>query len=123
MSVALVIEDNEDNQVLICALLQRGGYQTCVAPNGLLGVQMALELQPDLIILDIQLPDIDGTEVLRRIRAAGAHGRMPVIAMTSYAMTGDRARLLEAGCSGYIEKPIDTRRVLNQISAILKEPQ
>lgn len=123
MSVALVIEDNEDNQVLICALLVRAGYQTRIAPNGLLGVQMARELQPDLIILDIQLPDIDGTEVLRRIRATGVHGQMPVIAMTSYAMTGDRARLLAAGCDGYIEKPIDTRRVLNQISAILKESQ
>lgn len=121
MSLALIIEDNEDNQVLICALLARAGYQTRVAPNGLLGVEMALTLQPDLVILDIQLPDIDGTEVLHRIRAGGARGQMPVIAMTSYAMAGDRARLLAAGCTGYIEKPIDTRRVLGQISTILGE--
>ena len=103
MSVALVIEDNEDNQILICALLERGGYETRVAPSGLSGVQMALEIQPDLIILDIQLPDMEGTEVLRRIRASGDAGQMPVIAMTSYAMSGDRARLLAAGCTGYIE--------------------
>ena len=121
MSVALVIEDNEDNQILICALLERGGYETRVAPNGLSGVQMALEIQPDLIILDIQLPDMEGTEVLRRIRASGDAGQMPVIAMTSYAMSGDRARLLAAGCTGYIEKPIDPRRVLTQISDLLKE--
>lgn len=120
MTIALVIEDNEDNQVLICALLERHGYQTQIAANGLLGVQMALDLQPGLIILDIQLPDFDGLEVLRRIRASGVRGQMPVIAMTSYAMAGDRARLMAAGCTGYIEKPIDPSRVLAQIEAILK---
>ncbi len=121
MTTALVIEDNEDNQVLICALLERHGYQTQIAGNGLLGVQMALDGQPNLIILDIQLPDIDGVEVLRRIRASGAQGQMPVIAMTSYAMAGDRERLLAAGCTGYIEKPIDPRHVLAQIGTILGE--
>lgn len=120
MNMALIIEDNEDNQVLTAALLERGGYATCTAATGIEGVEMALALRPDLIILDIQLPDIDGTEVLRRIRAAETGGRIPVIAMTSYAMTGDRERLLEAGCTGYIEKPIDPHRVLGQIRAILE---
>ncbi len=121
MKTALIIEDNEDNRVLISALLTRGGYQTRIATNGTVGVDLALALRPDLIILDIQLPDIDGTEVLRRIRGSEANGSIPIIAMTSYAMTGDRERLLAAGCTGYIEKPIDPRRVLEQIRAILTQ--
>ncbi len=119
MKTALIIEDNDDNQVLIAALLTRGGYQTRIAATGTEGVDMALALRPDLIILDIQLPDIDGTEVLRRIRGSESNGSIPIIAMTSYAMTGDRERLLTAGCTGYIEKPIDPHRVLEQIDAIL----
>lgn len=120
---ALIIEDNEDNLVLISALLQRGGYRTIGAITGQAGIDAALKERPDLIILDIQLPDMNGVEVLRTIRASEVDGSVPIIAMTSYAMAGDRERLLAAGCTGYIEKPIDPARVLDQIHAILEQAQ
>lgn len=118
----LVVEDNEDNMVLITMLLQKAGYETIWADTGLKGVQMALEKEPDFVILDIQLPDIDGTEVLKRIRALDTDAAgIPIIAITSYAMSGDREKLLAAGCNGYIEKPIDPMRVISQIRAIVGE--
>ncbi len=80
---------------------------------------MALKQRPDFIILDIQLPDIDGMEVLRRIRASEIGDSIPVIAVTSFAMAGDRERLLAAGCDDYIEKPIDPQRVISQIRRII----
>lgn len=120
---ALIIEDNEDNLVLISALLQRGGYRTVGAITGQAGIDAVLKERPDLIILDIQLPDMNGMEVLRMIRASAVAGSIPIIAMTSYAMAGDRERLLAAGCTGYIEKPIDPARVLDQIHAILEQAQ
>ena len=116
---ALIIEDNEDNRVLIVSLLQWGGYRTVTRATGQSGYEAALRERPDLILLDIQLPDINGIEVLRRIRASGINGAIPVIAMTSYAMAGDRERLMAAGCAGYIEKPIEPTRVLDQIREIL----
>lgn len=120
---ALIIEDNEDNLVLISALLQRGGYRTVGAITGQAGIDAVLKERPDLIILDIQLPDMNGMEVLRMIRASAVAGSIPIIAMTSCAMAGDRERLLAAGCTGYIEKPIDPARVLDQIHAILEQAQ
>lgn len=119
---ALVVEDNEDNMVLITMLLQNAGYETIWADTGLKGVQMALEQEPDFVILDIQLPDIDGIEVLKRIRALDTDAAgIPIIAVTSYAMSGDREKLLAIGCDGYIEKPIDPIRVISQIRAIVGE--
>ena len=119
---ALVIEDNEDNMVLITMLLENAGYQTQWADTGEKGVAMVVELEPDFVILDIQLPGIDGTEVLRQIRALELPiTTVPVIAMTSYAMSGDREKLLGAGCDGYIEKPIDPMRVIDQINRLLAE--
>ena len=121
MKTALIIEDNSDNMVLITRLLEKAGYQTIRAWTGREGVEMAVHDSPDFIILDIQLPDIDGREVLRRIRAFEAAASIPVIAMTSYAMSGDRERLLAAGCDGYIEKPIDPLRVVCQIQQVTGE--
>jgi len=120
---ALIIEDNEDNRVLISALLQQGGYRIIKAATGQAGFEIALKERPDLIILDIQLPDMDGIEVLRQIRAFETNGAIPVVAMTSYAMAGDRERLIAAGCTGYIEKPIEPTHVLNQIRTILGETE
>ena len=119
MKTALVIEDNEDNRVLITRLLGKYGYQTIEAVTGSEGVAMAISQTPDFVLLDIQLPDIDGTEVLRQIRQAGSD--VPIIAMTSFAMAGDREKLLAAGCNGYIEKPIDPERVIAQITQVLDE--
>lgn len=115
----LVIEDNDDNMALISFILEKFGYQVLKATHGELGVAMAIEHLPDFIILDIQLPDIDGLEVARRIRASNADGTIPIIAMTSYAMLGDKDALLKAGCNGYIEKPIEAGRVIQQIHAII----
>jgi two-component system, cell cycle response regulator DivK len=118
----LIIEDNEDNMVLISMLLHDAGYATEWAETGLKGVEMAQSVKPDFILLDIQLPDIEGTEVLNRIRASeDSKIRVPIIAVTSYAMAGDREKLLSAGCNGYIEKPIDPQQVINQIKSIIEE--
>jgi CheY-like chemotaxis protein len=106
---------------LISFILEANGEQTLQAINGLSGVKLALSEKPDYIILDIQLPDIDGLEVLKRIRASEDGENIPVIAMTSYAMSGDKERLIQAGCNGYIEKPIDPERVIMQINKILKK--
>jgi CheY-like chemotaxis protein len=122
MKTALVIEDHPDNMVLICRLLEKAGYRTLQAVNGFEGFEMAVRERPDFIILDIQLPDMDGTEVLRNIRMSAIGTAIPVIAMTSYAMAGDREKLLSAGCDGYIEKPIDPGRVIAQLRSIVGEP-
>ena len=119
MSTVLIIEDNEDNMVLATRLLRETRYQILTAENGMEGLEIALDRQPDLILLDIQLPDIDGTEVLRKLRAKEAGKDIPVIAVTSFAMAGDRERLLAGGCNGYIEKPIDPDRFVSQIEEIL----
>ena len=115
MKTALIIEDNPDNMTLICDILKLNGYAVKQATSGLQGYKLAKEFIPDYIILDIQLPDIDGYSVLEKIRSDSKTINIPVIAMTSYAMAGDKDRLLSAGCDGYIEKPIDPGIVMNQI--------
>jgi len=119
MPTALIIEDTPDNAVLISFILQKNGYETSWAKNGHQGINMALTERPDFIILDIQLPDIDGTEVLKKLLSAEINFSIPIIAMTSYAMSGDREKLLAAGCSGYIEKPINPMTVMTQICEII----
>jgi len=119
MTVALIIEDNENNLELIRFILEEANYKTRFAMTGLEGVKQATTIPPDFIILDIQLPDINGLEVLKRIRAHPAGKNIPIIAMTSYAMSGDRERLLAAGCTSYIEKPIDPMLVIQQIEQVI----
>ncbi|NOT83925.1 MAG: response regulator [Methylococcaceae bacterium] len=121
MTAALIIEDNENNLELIRFILEQANYTTCFAMTGLDGVRQALADAPDFVILDIQLPDINGMEVLKRIRAHPAGEKIPIIAMTSYAMSGDKHKLLAAGCNGYIEKPIDPMVVVDQIKQVLDE--
>lgn len=121
MSTVLVVEDNEDNIELIRIILEANGYEVNHAATGRQAVERALTLQPEFILLDIQLPDIDGEEVLRRIRSSEAGKKIPVIAVTSYAMSGDKERLLFTGCNGYIEKPIDPLIIIEQIKAIIYE--
>lgn len=119
MKSVLVIEDNENNMELITFILEANNYRTIRAETGQLGVDLALAERPDFIVLDIQLPDIMGTDVLKMIRASEIGGSIPIIAMTSYAMAGDRENLLNAGCTGYIEKPIDPAIVITQIKTII----
>ena len=121
MKSVLVIEDNEDNMELITFILESNGYQTLKAETGQQGFELTLQERPDFIILDIQLPDILGTEVLRMIRDSEVGDSIPIISMTSYAMAGDREKLLAAGCDGYIEKPIDPLSVMDQIKKITGE--
>lgn len=119
MQRILVIEDNEDNLFLIRFILQKNGFEVLEARNGADGVEMAVKEKPDLILVDIQLPDINGYEVTKRIRASEADGKIPIIAITSYAMVGDKDEALAAGCSGYIEKPIDPRTIITEIKKYL----
>lgn len=119
MTTALVIEDNEDNMVLITRLLRSAGYQTIEASTGQQGYELAREVKPDFVILDIQLSDISGEEVIKNIRSDDQIRDLPVIAMTSFAMAGDQERMLALGFTGYLEKPIDPMRVLAQIKELL----
>jgi len=121
MKTVLVIEDNEDNMVLINRLLNKSRYRVLQAETGQKGINAAIEHRPDFIILDIQLPDMDGTEVLRSLRETDVTACIPIIAMTSFAMSGDCERLIASGCNGYIEKPIDPGSVIEQIREIIKE--
>ena len=121
MQKALVIEDNEDNMNLITFILHKNGYRTVWAENGRKGVELAAKEKPAFIVLDIQLPDISGFEVLPLIRRSESGSGVPIIAMTSYAMSGDREKLLKAGCTGYIEKPIDPETVMAEIRKIIGE--
>ena len=121
MQTALIIEDNENNMELITFILEAHGYTTLRAMTGGEGIALALSAAPDFVLLDIQLPDMDGEEALKAIRATDVGRHMPVIAVTSYAMSGDRERLLGAGCNGYIEKPIDPLLVINQVQGILEK--
>jgi len=121
MKRALVIEDNENNMKLICFILEKNGYGVICAESGRKGIELALKERPDFILLDIKLPDMDGLEVLKRIRESEINSEIPIIAITSYAMAGDRERMIEAGCNGYIEKPIDPEKVIQQIKEIIGE--
>ncbi len=119
MKKVLVVEDNDDNLYLIMFILKKGGFEVIEARNGADGVEKAIKEKPDLIIMDIQLPDINGMEATRRIRASKADGDIPIIALTSYAMPGDRDKALAVGCTGYIEKPINTKTIMAEIEKYL----
>lgn len=118
----LLIEDNEQNRYLVTYLLQSRGWAVEHAADGPAGLVLADRLEPALILLDIQLPGMDGYAVARELRANPKLKTIPVVAVTSYAMPGDRERCLEAGCTGYIEKPIDPQTFAAQIGAYLDPP-
>ncbi len=107
--------------VLMCRLLDKYEYKTIEAITGKEGIEMVLEKRPDFVLLDIQLPDMNGKEVLKMIRENEITKNIRVIAVTSYAMSGDRERLMEAGCDGYIEKPIDPEVFITQIEKVFNE--
>lgn len=119
MKQVLVIEDNPDNLGLIRLALERAGYQVMSAANGMDGVRLACEKIPFLIVIDINLPDIDGYEVARRIRQSAVDGKIPIVAITSNAMMGDREKAIRAGCTAYFEKPIDPITIIDQIHAAI----
>jgi len=122
MKTVLVVEDNPDNQQIISYALQRAGYKVIAAETGEKGVELAIANHPGLILMDINLPGIDGIEATRRIRASDADGSVPIVAITSYAMRGDREKIMAAGCNGYFEKPFDPVTIVAQIHQLLKMP-
>ena len=115
----LVIEDTEDNRQIVRDLLESAGYELIEALDGLEGVAAAEREHPDLILMDIQLPGIDGYEATRRIRAVPALATVPIIAVTSYALSGDEAKTRAAGCDGYVAKPFSPRQLLAKIREFL----
>ena len=115
----LVIEDAEDNRQIVRDLLESAGYALIEALDGLEGVAAAEREHPDLILMDIQLPGIDGYEATRRIRAVPALATVPIIAVTSYALSGDEAKTRAAGCDGYVAKPFSPRQLLAKIREFL----
>jgi len=119
MTTILIIEDNRRNLLLVRELLRIHGFRTLEASDGEEGIARAKAEGPDLILMDLQLPGMDGLTATRLLRQDPLTARIPVVAITAHAMKGDRERALEAGCDGYIAKPIDTRRFLAQIQAFL----
>jgi two-component system cell cycle response regulator DivK len=119
MKRILVVEDTEDNRQIIRDLLTSVGYEMIEARTGEEGVAMAIEHRPDLILMDIQLPVLDGYEATRRIKANPALRHIPVIAVTSYALSGDEAKTREAGCDAYVAKPFSPRQLLAKVREFL----
>jgi two-component system, cell cycle response regulator DivK len=115
----LLIEDNENNRYLVSFLLQAHGWEVVPAANGPRGIELAAQVAPALILLDIQLPGMDGYSVARVLKADAALAAIPVVAVTSYAMAPDRAKALAAGCDGYIEKPIDPETFVATVEGFL----
>jgi two-component system cell cycle response regulator DivK len=115
----LVIEDNEKNIYLVTFILEKSGYKVVQSRDGQAGIALARQIKPDLILLDIQLPVMDGYAVAQELTKNGELGHVPIIAVTSYAMLGDRERALQAGCVGYIEKPINPATFVAEIEQYL----
>jgi two-component system cell cycle response regulator DivK len=120
MKELLVVEDNEANIYLITFILKKNGYEVIEARSGEEGVELANKEKPDFIIMDIDLPGIDGVETTKRIRESEADERVPIVALTSYAMAGDTEMALKVGCIGYIEKPIDPETFMGEIEKYMK---
>ena len=120
MARILLVEDNEMNRDMLSRRLIRNGYEVFLAMDGQQGVDMALSERPDLILMDLSLPVIDGWEATRRIKANDATRRVPVIALTAHAMAGDREKAMEVGCDDYDTKPVEITRLLGKIAALLK---
>lgn len=115
----LLIEDNEQNRYLVTFLLEKHGYCVVAAPDGPSGIELAMQESPDLILLDIQLPRMDGYEVARALRECPTLAAIPIVAVTSYAMMGDKEKALASGCDGYLEKPINPETFVSQVEAFL----
>jgi two-component system, cell cycle response regulator DivK len=113
--VVLIVEDNERNLELVRDLLELRGFRTLEATSAAAGIALAHAHQPDVVLMDVQLPDVDGVDALGRLRADPATAAIPVIALTAFAMKEDRARFMEAGFDGYLMKPIDIRTLPDEV--------
>jgi CheY-like chemotaxis protein len=119
MPKILLIEDNEMNRDMLSRRLQRKGYQVVLAVDGHSGVEIAKPQAPDLVLMDMSLPVLDGWEAARRIKSNATTQHIPVIALTAHAMSGDREKALEAGCDDYDTKPVELLRLLGKIETLL----
>ena len=117
--VILIAEDEPKNLTLLRDLLRVSGYETIEAINGKQAVELARSQKPDLILMDIQMPEMDGLEATRIIKADASTRHIPVLALTSYAMKGDEGKILQAGCDGYLAKPFDIQELLKQVAKYL----
>jgi CheY-like chemotaxis protein len=120
MTKILLVEDNEMNRDMLSRRLGRKGFEVAIATDGAQGVEMARSEAPDLILMDMSLPVLDGWEATRRLKADAELARIPVIALTAHAMAGDREKALEAGCDDYDTKPIELPRLLEKITRLLE---
>jgi len=118
--IILYIEDNPENRLLVKRVLEAEGYQVVEADSGSTGLQKAERLKPDLVLMDINLPEIDGYELTRRLKQMPHLAGVPVVAMTANVMKGDRERTLAAGCDGYIQKPIDVDQLPLQVARFMQ---
>jgi two-component system, cell cycle response regulator DivK len=116
----LYVEDNEMNRDMLSRRLTRRGYEVAIAIDGAQGVEMARTETPDLVLMDLSLPVIDGWEATRRIKASQETRHLPVIGLTAHAMAGDREKALDAGCDDYDTKPIELERLLKKVEALLQ---
>jgi CheY-like chemotaxis protein len=119
MAKILLVEDNEMNRDMLSRRLQRKGYEVAMAVDGRQGVEMARGGKYDLILMDMSLPEIDGWEATRQLRATAETVAVPIIGLTAHAMAGDREKALEAGCNDYDTKPVELPRLLSKIEALL----
>ena len=119
MAKILLVEDNEMNRDMLSRRLARRGYEVVLAVDGQEGVEAAAREAPDLILMDMSLPAIDGWEATRLIRAGAGTAAIPIIALTAHAMAGDRDRALDAGCNDYDTKPVELERLLEKIARLL----
>src|SRR6202790_930339 len=120
MPKILLVEDNEMNRDMLSRRLQRRGYQVVLALDGQSGVEMTQSQAPDLVLMDMSLPVLDGWEAARRLKADATTRHIPVIALTAHAMSSDREKALEAGCDDYDTKPVELPRLLAKIGALLR---
>jgi CheY-like chemotaxis protein len=115
----LIVEDNEENRDALSRRLQRRGFEVISAADGKAGVAMAQSEKPDLVLMDMNMPELDGWEATRQIKAVPECKDLPVVALTAHALTGDRERALEVGCADYHTKPVDFSKLMTQIEALL----
>ena len=120
MPKILIVEDNEENRDSLSRRLQRRGFAVIIAEDGKAGVAMAQSEKPDLILMDMNMPELDGWEATRQLKAAAETKDLPVIALTAHAMSGDRDRALEVGCADYHTKPVEFPKLLAQIETLLQ---
>lgn len=123
MAKILLVEDNEMNRDMLSRRLERKGYQISIAVDGAEGVSKAQAELPDLILMDMSLPVMDGWEATRQLKAADATKKIPVIGLTAHAMSGDREKCLEAGCDEYDTKPVELPRLLEKMQTLLQKAQ